>query len=351
MTNFFDMNIETRISAFSTLGTKLKELVNSYDTNQEFRSLLNKAKAQNPWFTIESSLTAINGICFFLEEQKLKQWISRYNIPDSTSTRNVGIVMAGNIPLVGFHDFLCVLMSGHNVVVKLSSKDKLLIRYITDILFAIEPQFKDKIILTESYLNNFDAVIATGSNNSARYFDYYFRKYPNIIRRNRTSVAILTRQETDEQIGKLGKDIFTYFGLGCRNVSKIYIPEGFEIRKLMEPIEKYSTVVDHFKYCNNYDYNKSIYLINGNKHYDNGFLLVKEDSSLFSPLAVLHYEEYKNIQDVKDSLLDIQENIQCIVSTDNIYFKENVEFGATQSPQLWDYADSIDTMEFLISLQ
>jgi hypothetical protein len=344
------MNIEKKIESLVMLGADLKEKVSNYQSYPEFYSILNKAKAQNPWFTLESITESILGICNFLDEENLRQWIGNYTFPVNRPQLNIGIVMAGNIPLVGFHDFLCVLVSGHKAIVKLSSKDKLLLKYIAQLLTNINNQFADFIYFEDAHLKQFDAVIATGSDNSSRYFEYYFSKYPHIIRKNRNSVAFLTGNETDFEIERLGKDIFQYFGLGCRNVSKIYIPRHFSIEKLMLPLEKYKDVIFHNKYCNNYEYNKSIYLINRVKHFDNGFLLLKEDTSLASPLAVIHYQMYDNEQEVISDVYENNDKIQCIVSSQNIFFKQSVLFGNAQYPALWDYADDIDTLKFLCTL-
>ena len=249
--------------------------------------------------------------------------------------------------MVGFHDVVCVLAAGHTALIKLSSQDKVLIPYLLDKLIAIEPAFTDRISYVER-LADFDAVIATGSNNSSRYFEYYFGKVPHIIRKNRTSIAIINGDETVEERTQLGADIFSYFGLGCRNVSKIYVPKGYDMAHFFEPIESYNSIIQHHKYLNNYEYNKSIYLVNSDAHLDNGFLLTKPDTGLHSPLAVLFTEEYASKADLEKQLQTIEEKIQCVASMSPLNLNNQVvPFGYTQSPRLWDYADGRDVMQFL----
>jgi hypothetical protein len=304
------------------------------------------AESTNAWFTAENIKKSILSFAEMLNEADLTIWFK--SVKFSTSPKKVGLILAGNIPMVGLHDVLSVLATGNIALIKLSSADDKLIKAIITELIKIEPAFEDKIQYVER-LKDFDAVIATGSNNSSRYFDYYFSKVPNIIRKNRNSVAVLDGSETFEDIQNLGADIFDYFGLGCRNVSKIYFPKGYDIANLYEGIESFQPIINHFKYNNNYDYNKSIYLVNAAKHFDNGFLLLKEDESLTSPLAVLFYEEYDNIQEVEDKLKVKSENIQCIITKSPLSVN-TFGFGQSQHPKLWDYADNVNTVEFLNSL-
>jgi len=257
--------------------------------------------------------------------------------------------MAGNIPLAGFHDFMCVLISGNIFVGKLSSQDKYLLPAIAEELNGIAPSVKESVFFTEERLPPFDAVIATGSNNSSRYFEYYFGKYPHIIRKNRNSVAILNGMESKEELGLLADDIFLYFGLGCRNVTKIFIPEGYDFTMLTKALRKYKDRLSmQSKYMNNYDYNKSIFLINQILHNDLEFCILKEDNSIASPISVLYYEYYRDISDVINYISVNREKIQCLVAG-KTYTNYTVLFGKSQQPELWDYADGVDTMEFLIS--
>jgi hypothetical protein len=249
--------------------------------------------------------------------------------------------------LVGFHDVLCVIASGHHALIKASSNDSRLIKYILNLFVQLAPEYADRFSFIER-LADFDAVIATGSNNTSRYFEYYLGKVPNIIRKNRNSVALLTGNESRDQLFLLGRDIFDYFGLGCRNVSKVLVPKAYDFVPFFESIEPYQPIINHHKYNNNYDYNKSIYLVNGDKHLDNGFLLVKEDERLASPLAVLYFEYYNDLDDAQIRLAELSDNIQCIVSgTPLNQNNQVVSFGKSQQPQLWDYADGVDTMAFL----
>ena len=336
------LTTKQRLAAFAELGKTL----NSPD--EELTGLIRSAKQFNAWFTPESTTQAVKAISEMLKREDLEVWMNG-NLEEAYSQRRVGLILAGNIPLVGFHDILCVLAAGHKALIKLSSQDQKLIPYLIQKLIEIEPGFKGDVEYIER-LKDFDAVIATGSNNTSRYFEYYFSKVPHIIRKNRNSVAILNNTEGSDDLVKLGHDIFDYFGLGCRNISKLYVPRGYDFKNLFEGIESFKPVIDHHKYNNNYDYNKSILLVNMNKHLDNGFLLVKEDENLASPLAVLHFQEYDDIRKLEQELIEKSEHIQCIVSGMKLAL-ESVALGESQQPKLWDYADGIDTMAFLRSIK
>jgi hypothetical protein len=334
------MTLDERIEALSLLGKRLQET----DEN-EFNSIVLKAKSENPWFTDENIKMAWSGIIKFMDREALSVWTKNYPIIQAKSN-TVALVMAGNIPLVGFHDLLCVLITDHSALIKVSSKDSVLIRYIIALLNEIAPELYKKIIFTDR-LKDFDAVIATGSDNSSRYFDYYFAKYPNIIRRNRTSCALLTGNENESDFQKLGVDIFSYYGLGCRNVSKIYVPVGYDFSPLYRGIECFKEVINHHKYCNNYDYQKSIMLVNGVPFLDNGFLMITEDSRTVSPISVLYYETYKNTADLEEKVTAVKNKLQCIVGE---MPPATIPFGQAQFPELQDYADQIDTLKFLCAL-
>lgn len=335
------MTIDERIQAFSKLGNYLRTI-----DKDDLAALIDRAKMHNAWFTNDSIATAIRGLDSFLEADRLRRWTEAYDLIN-VSSKTVAIVMAGNIPFVGFHDLLSVLISGHRAQIKLSSKDSILIPHLTSKLVEIEPRFSSCITFVEQ-LKGFDSVIATGSDNSARYFDYYFAKYPHIIRKNRTSCAILTGTETTDELKALGGDIFTHFGLGCRNVSKVFVPEGYTFPKFFESIESYQPIIHHHKYHNNYDYQKSIMLVNSTSFLDNGFLMVTESERMVSPIAVIYYEAYSSIDSLKAKLSTVKDKTQCIVGK---VTPATVSFGQTQHPELWDYADQIDTLKFLSNLR
>lgn len=338
------LNKNYLIDVFSTLGTQL-----SYP-DEELKSIINDESHYNAWFTARNVEHAVNSNGKMLNKEDLTSWLNRYNIDYNKESKNVGLILAGNIPMVGFHDVLCVLITGNHALIKASTQDARLIKYVLNMLVKIEPQLQSRYSFVER-LKNFDAVIATGSNNTSRYFEFYFSKVPNIIRKNRNSVAVLTGNETTGQLYKLGHDIFDYFGLGCRNVSKLLVPENYDFTPFFEAIQPHENVINHHKYNNNYDYNKSIYLVNRNKHLDNGFLLVKEDERIVSPLAVVFYQQYKDNTSVEAILERESENIQCIVSTADVKAANQVVgFGESQQPALWDYADRVDTMDFLTKL-
>ena len=332
------------IRIFSELGSQLQ------NPGEQLLELINTEKQYNAWFIPENVLKAVTSIGQMLNAADLEKWLANYKFDAHATAKKVGLILAGNIPLVGFHDTLCVLITGNYALIKASSQDARLIKYILQMLIEIESSFKDQYSFVER-LTDFDAVIATGSNNTSRYFDYYFGKVPNIIRKNRNSVALLTGSETKEQLFELGHDIFDYFGLGCRNVSKLMVPKGYNFNSFFEAIEIYNPIINHNKYNNNYGYNRSIYLVGSEQHLDNGFLLLKENSSLVSPLAVIFYENYENLQSAQAQLAAESEQIQCVVTTAAININNQVvEFGQSQQPALWDYADGVDTMAFLTGI-
>jgi hypothetical protein len=338
-----NLSLEHRQSAFQELGNLLRQ------HPARLEELIQSAQQYNGWFTPENTRKAVNAIAGMFDAEALESWISQWQQDvHTTATQNIGLILAGNIPMVGFHDILCVLMAGHQALIKLSSQDKHLTPYILEQLIKIEPGFASKIAYVEK-LENFDAVIATGSNNSSRYFEYYFGKVPHIIRKNRNSIAVITGDETQTELQALGADIFDYFGLGCRNVSKLYVPENYDFKSFFESIQSYQGISDHHKYLNNYDYNKSIFLVNGDPHLDNGFLLLKADEKLASPLAVLHYEHYRDLNQLSQNLKAQSEQIQCIACQHQLEGNNQVvSFGCTQIPRLWDYADGINLMDFLL---
>ncbi len=309
-----------------------------------FTTLIALSKSHNGWYTEEQVYFAVRSWAEALRRENLDKWLAGYDI-DNSGGRSVGLILAGNIPLVGFHDFLSVLITGHKALVKTSSNDQHLLPFLAKYLIAVEPKLQERIVFTEGKLENFDAVIATGSNNTARYFEYYFKDKPSIIRKNRNSVAVLTGNETREELVALGEDIFRYFGLGCRNVSKLFVPKGYDFKQFFEAIYEYKDVIYYEKYTNNYDYNKAVFLMSNFKLLDNEFLTLKEDTSYASPISSVFYEYYANIDDIKQRLGTEHEQIQCIVG--NGVTDESIPFGQTQKPALWDYADNVDTIAFL----
>lgn len=353
------MDIEKRIQAFAKLGEVLDDCLSpSSDPSPvagKYREMLQNTVTQsedhNPWFIRPFVFKTLETIRLSLRQEHLEKWVQSYPslYENDIEPHTVGVVHAGNIPAVGFHDFLSVLVSGHIYYSKLSSKDPYLPKVLAEILWDIQPGFKEMIRFENHFLKQFDAVIATGSNNTARYFAYYFGKYPHIIRKNRNGVAVLTGSETDDELSKLADDLFLYFGLGCRNVSKLYLPMDFDPERLFSNMNRYQSLLDHSKYNNNYDYHKAMFIMNQVPHLDNGFLLLKEDKQIPSPIGTLHYERYHDLREVKDHLEKNRDKIQCVV-THSAYFQEGIDFGRTQYPALWDYADNADTLKFLLSL-
>lgn len=318
--------------------------------SEQLLQLITQERQYNAWFTLESVLQAVQSIGKMLNQEDLENWLPK-DAGTVFTGKKVGLVLAGNIPLVGFHDVLCVLASGHFALIKASANDSRLISYILKRWVALDPDFANRYEFTER-LANFDAVMATGSNNTSRYFEYYFGKVPNIIRKNRNSLALLSGLESEEDLQKLGHDIFDYFGLGCRSVSKVLVPADYDFGIFFRAIESFQPIINHHKYNNNYDYNKSIYLVNQAKHLDNGFLLLKQDEKLASPLAVLYYDFYTDFNDAASKLNEQKDRIQCVVCGMQLIDAEVtfVGLGESQQPRLWDYADSVDTMAFLQTL-
>jgi hypothetical protein len=351
-------SIQNRITAFVKLGN----FIGQFSTNQiaktagiehndlffdGFKHQIKLAQEHNSWFTKESILFSLENWSKSLTKKNLTAFMEPHYAP-VTAQKEIAIVMAGNIPMVGFHDFLSVLLSGHSVLVKQSSSDKQLLPFLAKYLEYINADFKEKITFTEGKLENFDAIIATGSNNTARYFEYYFKDKPNIIRKSRNSVAVLTGNESEADLQKLADDVFTYFGLGCRSVSKIYVPKNYDFDAFFTGMYGKNEIINNAKYANNYDYNKAVYLMSEFDLLENGFLMIKEDQSYSSPIATVFYEYYENEIDLKIKLHQDREKIQCIVSKG--FLEHEIDFGETQHPQLNDYADGINTLAFLSTI-
>lgn len=341
------MNIESRVLGLNKLSAYIKEFLakNSeyYNENDvEFQQVLKKSEIENPWFTADNQKYALKQWSELLTEENINEWLQKYS-PSKTS-KKVGLILAGNIPLVGLHDVISVILSNHIPLIKLSSKDKTMLPF----LLKKWSEFSEETIDFEfvERLENFDAVIATGSNNTARYLEYYFKNHLSIIRKNRTSIAVLKGDETEEELKLLAHDIFQYFGLGCRNVTRIFIPQDFVIDRLFESFLDFKEIINHNKYANNYDYNRAVYLLNQDKFWDNNFVMLKEDAQLFSPLSVINFSRYSSLDEVKDFIAENEENIQCIVAKNDLEIN-SIQFGEAQNPGLNTYADNVDTMKFL----
>ena len=355
------MTLETKKSVFVELGKFLNQFSETDNTQNQsvlgndlffddFIKLIHLSQSHNGWYTPEQVYFAIKSWADALTEENIDKWLSEYSadfVQNNKTEKNVALILAGNIPLVGFHDFLSVLITGNKALIKTSSNDQHLLPFLAKYLIFVDESLKNKITFVDGKLENFDTVIATGSNNTARYFEYYFKDKPSIIRKNRNSVAVLNGKETHEELEALGEDIFRYFGLGCRNVSKLFVPKGYSFDAFFQAIFKYQDVIHYEKYANNYDYNKAVFLMSNFKLLDNGFLTLKEDPSYASPISSVFYEFYEDIEDLQTRLEADAEQIQCIVSNDLI--QNSISFGQTQNPQLWDYADNVDTITFLLT--
>ena len=341
------------------LNKRIENLVKLADVlrhDSAVEELLYKASKLNPWFTEEYGRKALDAITDkMLDAAKLREWMARYDLSVQLDTdKTIGLIMAGNLPLVGFHDFLCVYMMGYKMRIKLSAKDDALFPYVIARLNEIDSDLSARMIVAER-LEGFDAVIATGSNNSNRYFEYYFRNYPKILRRSRNSVAVLNGNESPAELYGLADDIFMYFGFGCRNVSKLFVPQEYDVRVLFPYFEKYKWMHAHTKYMNNYDYNRTLLLLNATEHLGDEIVMLQEHTSISSPIGLVYYERYGDMASVKENLIENGDKIQCVVATDStakaLSISDFVPFGKTQKPELWDYADGVDTIKFLISLK
>lgn len=352
------MVLSKRIEAFSSLGKFLGQFSNSGIEKKEniphndlffdaFQMQIKRAQEYNGWFTQDNVLFALESWSKALTEENLLKWTKPYDFENKPS-KKIAVIMAGNIPLVGFHDFISVLISGHSLIAKLSSNDKYFIPLVAKYLEYLSPEFKGMISFTEEKLEGFDAVIATGSDNTSRYFDYYFGKHPHIIRKNRNTVAVLDGTESEAELEKMGDDIFRYFGLGCRSIAKIFVPEDYDFDKIFKAVFKHKDIINYQRYTNNYDYNKAVYLMSLFDIRENGFLMLKEDESYSSPISSLFYEYYNDLDSLKEKLKNESAKIQCISS--NLNIPESIPLGATQNPQLWDYADGVDTIGFLLTI-
>jgi hypothetical protein len=344
------MKAEQRLSAFVQLGELLGDVAAS--TNSDWDDTIRQAGHHNGWFTEENVRLALRGLSRMTEREKLQRWLSAYpGLPDSPGPKSVGIIMAGNIPLVGFHDLMTVLITGHRAIIKTSSQDGLLPRKLVEALTAIEPAFTDQAVFTDGRMTGFTHVIATGNSNSSRYFDYYFSRYPSVIRGNRNSVAVITGNETPDELRALGKDIFRFFGLGCRNVSKVFVHSSVNMPDLLGHFEGWGHIIGHNKYRNNYDYYKAIVLVERIPHLDTGFLLVREDRALACPVSVLHYERFDDLSTVRERLAADAAAIQCVVASEQTGISGSVPFGRSQEPEAWEYADGVDTVAFLLKAE
>lgn len=337
------IDIARKIAVLGTLAQQLKE------KNQESNEVYLYAKAKNPWFTLDFIITSFNALIdYYLNQEALSNWLANYQ-PTTNTSKKVGIIVAGNIPLVGIHDVLCAYFSNHQILLKFSSKDDVLMDYVIKEWALIDAQLMQQFTITES-LKNIDAIIATGSNTTHKYFEYYFKDIPKILRKNRNSIAVLTGQETAEELQLLSDDIFLYFGLGCRNVSCILVPESYDITQLFPYYEKYNYMKNHVKYMNNYDYNRTLLLMNQLPHLSNDYVIMEENGQLSSRLATIHYIKYQQLEDVNQFISLNLEAIQCIVSSADGLKYPIIPFGESQFPTLNQYADNIDTLQFLINL-
>jgi hypothetical protein len=344
------LSLNQRIQVLADLGEFLKSELNNAPFNEAFEDLLNKVNGYNPWFTKNSVLQSLTAWSHLLNANDLNQFVNTYNrnLFEKKIEKVVLLILAGNIPLVGFHDVICSFLSGSKSMIKVSSKDSLLVNYLIRQIITINPDTTEYFEIIEGKATAFTHVIATGSTNSARYFDHYFSKFPHIIRKNRNSLAIIEKDTSDIEMKNLAKDVFQYFGLGCRNVTKLFVPCDFDFDRLRDAFQTSANVINHNKYANNYDYHKAIALMNGDSFIDFDFILLQNKEALKSPLGVLHFSEYQNTSEVDSYIKQNREHIQCVVCREG-NDSNQVPFGQTQQPKLWDFADQIDTLQFLLS--
>ncbi len=340
------MTLKQRIQGFVQVGLFINRHFNEQQPSetqlhQGLDKLIEMAHIYNNWFIPEFVKESLINVSILLKEEDL----IKFSAPiKEKEPKTIAVICAGNVPMVCFHDILCVLLSGNIALIKLSSDDNLLMPFFLKLLTHYEPAFEAQILFAEGKLGAFDAVIATGSNNTAGHFKYYFDKYPHIIRKNRSSIAVLTGKESTQDLKNLGKDIFLYFGLGCRNVSKLLVPKGYSFDTFFESIVDFGFVVNNKKYGNNYDYHRAIYLLESMTFLDNNFLMIKENADLHSPVGVLYYQYYENEKELNAYLDSIKDELQCVVGA------KNIPFGYSQQPVITDFADNVNTLEFLVNL-
>ncbi len=338
------MELDRRIAALGALGSQLIKQGGVPD------AVALKAKVLNPWFTVENVQKATTEIAkAYLDQKKLTAWLSTYTTAGKESSKRVGLLLAGNIPLVGFHDVLCTYVAGHKAMIKASERDQILLEYVLTLLREYDEQSQVQFQFVER-LADYEAVIATGSDSSGRYFRKYFGAVPNIIRMNRNGIAVIYNDTTEEGLENLGRDIFAYFGMGCRNVSKLYLEKGFDIQRIFAAIEKHRDIIHHHKYKNNYDYNFALYLLNKDDFLTNDFLVMRENADIGSRIAALHYSYFEDYSALHSELQEHKEEIQCVISDRPVDGFKVFDFGEAQQPALSDYADGVDTLEFLLEL-
>ena len=339
------LSLKQRIDLIIEAGESLK----NFEGNEEIMTAMSMAGSENSWFTEDNIKKSISSICNnYTDRSKLEQWLGNYQVPENKEPKILGLLLAGNIPFVGIHDVIAGFITGHLLKIKYSDKDTYLMKLFVKLIIDQNPEAQVYFEEVER-MNGIDMVIATGSNNTARYFDYYFGKMPNIIRKNRVSVGVLGPDTSMTELKLLGEDVFSYFGLGCRNISKLYLPKGYKVEMIMEAFEDWKSWVLHNKYKNNFDYNYAIYLLNKVKFLTNGSLITLEDDSLYSRISCLHFSYYESIDELKEQLKEIEDQVQCIVSNMTLDGIKTYGLGESQSPELWDYADGVDTMKFLVS--
>ena len=337
-------SLSNRIKALESLGQYFNNFNENNPKYEKFVKAIEKAHEDNGWFRKEECLNAISSWGIALKKEKIQRWLSKYEIAENKKPKTIALVLAGNIPMVGFHDLIAVWITGNNALVKCASRDKVLIPFIVN----NNPILRQMTSFTNEKLKDFHAVIATGSNNTGRYFNYYFSKYPSVIRKNRNGVGILNGRENNEEMEGLGRDMLQYFGLGCRNISKLYLPKGYDLNQIFGTIYPLRSIIEVHKYANNYDYNKAVFLMSDYDFVENGFFILKKDEKISSPIGCVFYEEYENLDILQRKLENKKQEIQCFVT--NEPFPDSVSFGQSQNPALWDYADGIDTIEFLRNL-
>ena len=343
------------VDAFSCLRNRMLLWLNGSEPRdvwgQRFEAVMRLSEQENPWFTSDNVVLAVKNLTIMLQEDMIHEWLGRYPNIACGHGKVVGVVMAGNIPMVGFHDFMCVLMSGNRFLGKLAHDDRHFLPFMSETLVEAMPELEEYISFTTERLVDFDAIIATGSNNSSRYFDFYFGRYPNLIRRNRNGVAVLMGDEQNDDLRRLCSDIIQFFGLGCRSVSMLFVPRGYDFIPLLDLLSEYNVrLSDNHRYYNNYKYYRTIHLLDQKHHFDTGAMIVKEDVAFQSPVAVLHYQYYDTIEQLHMLLAENEDKVQCVVSNRGV-FDGSFDFGNAQTPRVFDYADGVDTMEFLLSLK
>ena len=338
---------EIFIKNFSTLGRSVENALQSAYNNTLLDRAFEDSLRLNPLFTINMQHEALKIICKkFLNINCLHNWLTPYKELLFERESTVGIVMAGNLPLVGFHDFLVTMASGSRAQIKLSGKDRLL-PALFEMLCEINPYWRARVAFTEHLPENIDLLIATGGEEASKFFKSEYDEIPKIVRSSRSSIAILKGDETIDELRRLSDDIFLYYGMGCRSVSTLLVPFGYTFELLIEAFKNKENAITSEDYLSAYRYQKALAAMNKSGYSDGGFYILREHSSFPPPMGVLNVLTYRNVDQINEFIDSNKLHLQCVVNRK--FNNSNIEFGEAQYPSLDEYADGVNSLEFLLN--